>query len=243
MPAQIQEVVACESRPAFRHRDRSRSPPARERCRSLDRPRPGRTEGFEAHESKQFSAGPPSQLVADNRRARARTWGVDRPTVMSSSSITAVRSGSTPTSERGASVLRPRHQDHRRERSHATQGGRPRGRADGHLQRRRGRGEIEDMDVLGIGVQVCKPQGGSGGLQLFDVTDPTDPQALSFFPVPGGGVHELDMVTRTDGTTLALLAVPLRSSTTRTSPPTRAASSGSSTSPTQRPQSSSATGA
>jgi hypothetical protein len=68
--------------------------------------------------------------------------------------------------------------------------------------------EIGDRDVLGIGVQLCKAQGGSGGLQLFDVTDPTRPQALSFFPVPAGGVHELDIVTRADETTLALLAVP-----------------------------------
>src|ERR687892_74557 len=67
---------------------------------------------------------------------------------------------------------------------------------------------IGSTDVLGIGVQLCKPQGGSGGVQLFDVTDPGDPQALSFLPVPSGGVHELDMVTRTDGTSLALLAVP-----------------------------------
>jgi hypothetical protein len=68
--------------------------------------------------------------------------------------------------------------------------------------------EIGDMDVLGIGVQLCTVQGGSGGLALFDVTDPTSPQALSFLPVPAGGVHELDMVTRADGVSLALLAVP-----------------------------------
>ena len=68
--------------------------------------------------------------------------------------------------------------------------------------------EIGAMDVLGIGVQLCKPQGGSGGLQLFDVTNPKRPRPLSFHPVPAGGVHELDMVTRSDGKTLALLAVP-----------------------------------
>ncbi|HEX6332389.1 MAG TPA: hypothetical protein VF129_14045 [Actinomycetota bacterium] len=68
--------------------------------------------------------------------------------------------------------------------------------------------EIDGMDVLGIGVQLCKPQGGAGGLQLFDVSDPTRPQALSFLPVPAGGVHELDLVAREDGTSLALLAVP-----------------------------------
>ena len=104
--------------------------------------------------------------------------------------------------------------------------------------------EIGDMDVLGSASRSASLKGGSGGLQLFDVTDPTNPQALSFFPVPAGGVHELDMVTRTDGTTLALLAVPpLRSSITRTSPRTPAASSGSSISPTRRTRSSSATGA
>jgi len=68
--------------------------------------------------------------------------------------------------------------------------------------------EIGGMDVLGIGVQLCKAQGGAGGLALFDVTDPTKPRALSFLPTPAGGVHELDMVTRGDGTSLALLAVP-----------------------------------
>jgi hypothetical protein len=68
--------------------------------------------------------------------------------------------------------------------------------------------EIGGKDVLGVGVQLCKAQGGSGGLALFDVTDPTNPQRLAFHAVPAGGVHELDMVTRTDGTSLALLAVP-----------------------------------
>ncbi len=73
----------------------------------------------------------------------------------------------------------------------------------------------EDMDilrigsrvVLGIGVQVCGDEG-RAGLLLFDVTDPSDPQRLSFLPMPGGGVHELDLVARPDGQVLALLAVP-----------------------------------
>ena len=68
--------------------------------------------------------------------------------------------------------------------------------------------EIGDMDVLGIGVQICKAQGAPGGLQLFDVTDPDNPAALGFLPTPAGGPHELDMVTREDGVSLALLAVP-----------------------------------
>src|ERR687892_701080 len=65
--------------------------------------------------------------------------------------------------------------------------------------------EIGDMDVLGIGVQLCKPQGGSGGLQLFDVTDPTSPSPLAFEPVPAGGGHQPDMVTKGGGQTLGLL--------------------------------------
>jgi hypothetical protein len=66
---------------------------------------------------------------------------------------------------------------------------------------------IGDRDVLAIGVQPCKPQGGTGGLALFDVTDPSNPESLSFAPFPFG-VHELDMVVRDDGVALALLAVP-----------------------------------
>lgn len=65
---------------------------------------------------------------------------------------------------------------------------------------------IGDRDVLGIGVQACGP-GGSDGLALFDVTDPRRPVELSFLPTPTG-VHELDMVVRSDGTALALLATP-----------------------------------
>jgi hypothetical protein len=73
----------------------------------------------------------------------------------------------------------------------------------------------EDMDILriggrvvmGVGVQVCG-DGGRAGLLLIDVTDPSAPQRLSFFPTPGGGVHELDLVARSDGRVLALLAVP-----------------------------------
>jgi hypothetical protein len=73
----------------------------------------------------------------------------------------------------------------------------------------------EDMDVLrigrrvvmGVGVQVCGDSG-RAGLLLVDVTDPSDPRRLSFFPTPGGGVHELDLVARPDGRVLALLAVP-----------------------------------
>ena len=65
---------------------------------------------------------------------------------------------------------------------------------------------IGDRDVLGVGVQTCG-RGGADGLALFDVTDPRHPTELSFLPTPAG-VHELDLVARSDGTALALLATP-----------------------------------
>src|SRR5918999_2505526 len=65
---------------------------------------------------------------------------------------------------------------------------------------------IGTRDVLGIGVQGCGP-GGSNGLALFDVTDPLSPVELSFLPTPTG-VHELDLVVRSDGRAFALLATP-----------------------------------
>jgi hypothetical protein len=66
---------------------------------------------------------------------------------------------------------------------------------------------IGSTDVLAVGVQPCKAQGGVGGLALFDVTDPGNPSELSFLPVPFG-VHELDVVVKASGQALALLAVP-----------------------------------
>ena len=66
---------------------------------------------------------------------------------------------------------------------------------------------IGNRDILAVGVQICG-EGGRAGLALFDVTDPSDPTELSFLPMPGGGVHELDVVVRPDGRALALLAVP-----------------------------------
>lgn len=73
----------------------------------------------------------------------------------------------------------------------------------------------EDMDlvrighrvVMAVGVQTCG-KGGRAGLDLIDVTDPSDPSRIAFFPTPSGGVHELDVVERPDGRVLALLAVP-----------------------------------
>jgi hypothetical protein len=66
---------------------------------------------------------------------------------------------------------------------------------------------IGDRIVLGVGFQVCGPRS-KAGLGLFDVTDPRKPRKLSTLPQPAGGVHELDLVTRSDGVSLALLAVP-----------------------------------
>jgi hypothetical protein len=73
----------------------------------------------------------------------------------------------------------------------------------------------EDMDVMrighrvvmAIGVQQCG-DGGRSGVDLFDITDPSDPYRISFFRTPPGGVHELDVVQRPGGRVLALLAVP-----------------------------------
>lgn len=65
---------------------------------------------------------------------------------------------------------------------------------------------IGERDVLGIGVQACG-RGGSTGLALYDVTDPSRPSELAFLPTPSG-VHELDLTVRGDGTALAALATP-----------------------------------
>ncbi len=165
---------------------------------------------FEAHESKQFAAGPPSQLVADNFDVLGHVnlgGGSPNGDVFffdhggEIGKYAYVGTWSSPCSGHGIKIVDVN--DPTQPKLVALAGGRT-GISNEDVVVR----EIGDMDVLGIGVQVCKPQGGSGGLQLFDVTDPTDPHALGFFPVPAGGVHELDMVTRADGTTLALLAVP-----------------------------------
>jgi hypothetical protein len=165
---------------------------------------------FETHESKQFAAGPASQLVANNFDVLGHVnlgGGSPNGDVFffdhggEIGKYAYVGTWSSPCSGHGIKIVDVN--DPTQPKMVALAGGRT-GISNEDVVVR----EIGDMDVLGIGVQVCKPQGGSGGLQLFDVTDPTDPQALSFFPVPAGGVHELDMVTRTDGTTLALLAVP-----------------------------------
>src|SRR4051794_32551463 len=68
-------------------------------------------------------------------------------------------------------------------------------------------------DLLAVGLQAC---GGAGlrGVDLWDVTVPSAPQALGFLATGAGGVHELDLVQRTDGRVLALLAVPFSESST-----------------------------
>ena len=58
-------------------------------------------------------------------------------------------------------------------------------------------------DLMGVGLQDCG--GGLAGLDLWDVTDPTNPQQLGFYP--NFGVHELSLTARSDGV-FALLASP-----------------------------------
>jgi hypothetical protein len=59
-------------------------------------------------------------------------------------------------------------------------------------------------DLLGVGIQQCGDEG-FGGLDLWDVTDPTDPRHLGFYE--NFGVHELSLTARPDGV-FALLASP-----------------------------------
>jgi hypothetical protein len=58
-------------------------------------------------------------------------------------------------------------------------------------------------DLMGVGLQDCG--GGLAGLDLWDVTDPTSPQWLGFYP--NFGVHELSLTVQGDDV-LALLASP-----------------------------------
>jgi hypothetical protein len=72
----------------------------------------------------------------------------------------------------------------------------------------------EDMDIvrigerviMAVGVQPCG-EGGRAGIDLFDISDPSAPLRVAFFATPGG-VHELDLVKRSHGRVLALLATP-----------------------------------
>ena len=66
---------------------------------------------------------------------------------------------------------------------------------------------VGSLDVLAAGIQSCFVENAPRGLALYDVTDPTDPHRLSFFSTPVG-IHELDLVTREDGRSLALATLP-----------------------------------
>jgi hypothetical protein len=77
---------------------------------------------------------------------------------------------------------------------------------------------IGRRDILAIGLQDCgnSETEGTVGLELYDITDPTNPEFLSLFngeDIPGleadhGHVHEFDLVKRRDGQVLAALASP-----------------------------------
>jgi hypothetical protein len=66
---------------------------------------------------------------------------------------------------------------------------------------------VGNRDILAVGLQSCARHA-HGGLALYDVTNPNEPELLSFHRTPAHGVHELDLVVRPDGRALALLAVP-----------------------------------
>jgi hypothetical protein len=77
---------------------------------------------------------------------------------------------------------------------------------------------IGKRDILAIGLQDCgnSDDEGTVGLELYDITDPRNPQFLTIFngeDIPGlmadhGHVHEFDLVKRRDGRVLAALASP-----------------------------------
>lgn len=60
-------------------------------------------------------------------------------------------------------------------------------------------------DLLAVGIQQCSEEEGFGGLALWDVTDPTNPEELGIYE--NFGVHELSLTERPDGV-FALLASP-----------------------------------
>src|SRR5262245_13538757 len=66
---------------------------------------------------------------------------------------------------------------------------------------------VGGRDVLAAGIQSGFVRNAPQGLALYAVTDPTDPHRLSFLPRPGG-IHELDLVTRDDGRSLAVVTLP-----------------------------------
>jgi hypothetical protein len=77
--------------------------------------------------------------------------------------------------------------------------------------------KIRGRDILGVGLQDCgnSDTEGTVGLELYDITDPSNPQFLSLFngedfgmEAEHGHVHEFDLTRTPDGRTLALLASP-----------------------------------
>jgi hypothetical protein len=75
---------------------------------------------------------------------------------------------------------------------------------------------IGSRDYLGVGMQDCgnnpTPGVGRSGFEIYDISNPTNPQLVSFYNVDQfadvTGVHELDVATIPDGRTLAALSVP-----------------------------------
>ena len=76
---------------------------------------------------------------------------------------------------------------------------------------------IGRRDILAIGLQDCgnSATAGTVGLELYDITNPRNPQFLTLFngedfgmEAEHGHVHEFDLVKRRDGQVLAALASP-----------------------------------
>jgi hypothetical protein len=76
---------------------------------------------------------------------------------------------------------------------------------------------IGNRDILALGLQDCANTDAAGtvGLELYDITDPANPQFLSLFNGADfgveehlGHVHEFDVTRTPSGQTLALLASP-----------------------------------
>ena len=170
---------------------------------------PGKDDPDLKHQDKTPSSGPPSTLVADNFDVLGHSnlgggsphgdvYFFDHGGAVGKHAY--VGTWSSPCSGVGAKIVNVT--DPAKPKLVSYVGGRTGvSNEDLVVQRWGGR------DVLAIGVQPCKAQGGTGGLALFDVTNPSRPRDLSFTPFPFG-VHELDMVVRSDGRVLALLAVP-----------------------------------
>jgi hypothetical protein len=170
---------------------------------------PDPLERFHRHEQQKLSSGPPGDLVADNfdvvghsnlvgGAPHGDVWFHDHGGVVGKHAY--VGTWSSPCTGTGVKVVDVN--DPAKPKVVSTAGRQTGSSFEDAVVRR-----IGDRDILGVGLQVCGP-GGLGGLALFDVTDPRRPDQLSFFPVPAGGVHELDLVERADGTALAVLAVP-----------------------------------